>query len=570
MTTVYDQATPLTGTDDGDTNGNINYRQVLATALLSAASGAQCQLVFRWGTAQGTVTGAMTSVWFGQSGATDPNFAGDQVQVKFGGASGVDSSPGGEVTSDIFTLAQNFNNTKKYTCAFHVLSTNGGAVATATVTGAALYGDGGAADSSSQTTPSGLSILNANQAFFLEKVIITAAVSGAAPLQRPILFRPEFIGKSLSGVSPFRVALVTNLPAAATIISGTWSSTGTSNAPWVGIPVDAQSTQRTPALGQVPLRSKVPPFGLRLPFPQILTGGVINAGTWSAVGSGGANWTGAAIGAAAWSSAGIANDAIWIGASTAAATWSSSGSGAASWVGTGVLDGVWSSAGTGAATWVGIGISIASGVWSSAGTANDAIWTGASIFSGIWSASGIGAVPWTGAATAASLWSSAGIADAPWIGSSGATQGALSAEGLGSALWVGVDATPPTQGPGGAGYVISYTRKRHRERIEELEAIEAALLAKAEKSKAEQRRLLVKAATAAHGIIDALWLTPEESEVASLVDPVIERLQAASAAMEASKTRAAVMAQTTAIVRYAELILEELEEEEAEMLLFFN
>jgi hypothetical protein len=182
MTTVYDQSASLTGTDDGDGNANQNLRFNLPTALLSAASGTQCQLEFRWGTAEGNEAGAVTSCWFGQSG-TAPQFTGDQVQVKFGGASGFSGSAAGVVTSDVFTLAQAWDNTKRYTCALHILSTANGNCSVATVTGVDLWNAVGV-DNASATNPGGMTGPTANTAFFLEKVIVTAGGAGGAAIAK--------------------------------------------------------------------------------------------------------------------------------------------------------------------------------------------------------------------------------------------------------------------------------------------------------------------------------------------------------------------------------------------------
>ncbi|WP_027554545.1 hypothetical protein [Bradyrhizobium sp. Cp5.3] len=182
MTIVFN-ATALTGTDDGGGNSNENIRVVLVTANLSAATGNQCQLVFRFGTGCPTETGSITSVWFGQSGGTAPNFTGDQVQVFFGGAATINGSAAGVVTSDVFTLAQNWDNTKSYTCAFHYKN---GSAATSSQHNLSFGNDqlwaGAGTDSSSQTAPTGLSGVTAD--YFLQQVIITAA-GGAKPPYNP-------------------------------------------------------------------------------------------------------------------------------------------------------------------------------------------------------------------------------------------------------------------------------------------------------------------------------------------------------------------------------------------------
>lgn len=178
MTTVFDQSVALAGTDDGDGNQNLNIRVVLVTASLSAASGNQAQLVLLFGTACPTEVGSLTSVWFGQAGAADPNFAGDQVQVKFGGASTVNGSAAGVVTSDIFTLAQNWDNTKKYTLAFHFALTSAASVSIAPAGGALLFNLAGT-DTSSSTNPGAMNGPTGDLVF-LEKIFITASGGGGA------------------------------------------------------------------------------------------------------------------------------------------------------------------------------------------------------------------------------------------------------------------------------------------------------------------------------------------------------------------------------------------------------
>lgn len=184
MTTVFDQSAALAGTTGGSGNDGICFRVVLSPSVLAAASGTQCQLTFLWGTTETSETGAVTTVYFGQAGASDPNFAGDQVQVKFGGNAGFDGSAAGVVTSDVFTLAQSFDATKKYVVAFHFLHTGAlhGTGATATVTGCDVWlnAGGATADSSSQTTPPGMSLGGSNSAFFLEKATVTASGGGPA------------------------------------------------------------------------------------------------------------------------------------------------------------------------------------------------------------------------------------------------------------------------------------------------------------------------------------------------------------------------------------------------------
>lgn len=242
MTIVFDQSSALAGTDDGGGNSNQNIRTVTAVALQTAFSGNQCQLVFLWGSAETAAAGVGTSAWFGQQGATSPDFAGDQVQVKFAGSASFASIPSasftgtiastvltaatvtgtigvgatvtgagvtagttitsfgtgsggagtynlnasstvsvgesmtsvGLVTSDVFTLAQSWDATKRYVCAFHILTGQSGNVSIATVTGCNTWSGAGADDSSSTHSTTATSN-TVNTIALMEKIIITAS-----------------------------------------------------------------------------------------------------------------------------------------------------------------------------------------------------------------------------------------------------------------------------------------------------------------------------------------------------------------------------------------------------------
>jgi hypothetical protein len=192
MTTVYDQSAILAGTNDGGGNGATNLRNVLAASLLSAATGTQCQLTFLFGNTEGTETPAIDTVYFGQKGASSPDFAGDQVQVFFGGSATMNGSASGVVVSDVFTLPQTWDNTKDYVVSWYTHTGQQGTVSFAALTGAVLWGSSvgppqtNQAGSNSLTSPTNI----VTNAAFLEKIDITAATG------TPTL--PLTIGTSIS------------------------------------------------------------------------------------------------------------------------------------------------------------------------------------------------------------------------------------------------------------------------------------------------------------------------------------------------------------------------------------
>lgn len=176
---VFDDTAYLFGTDDNGTvvsENNYNFRIIVGPSAFSAAGSQKtCQLEFRFGTLCTTVSKAIGSVYFGQAGTSLPNFAGDQVQVKFSGAATVNSSAAGVVLSDVFTLAQNFDVTKNYICAFFVASASVSLSTSPNDPNVTLWTDKGAVGSnqSALTVPTTASYSStASNLSFLEKIII--------------------------------------------------------------------------------------------------------------------------------------------------------------------------------------------------------------------------------------------------------------------------------------------------------------------------------------------------------------------------------------------------------------
>jgi hypothetical protein len=116
-TTVYDATSLLAGTDDGSSSGFTNHmvmRQRFHAADLAAAPGTQARVTLLWGNASGSSSTGFLNVWFGQAGASNADFTGNQVHLTF---SGINTCPSGlslSVTSDPFTLGETFDNTKDY------------------------------------------------------------------------------------------------------------------------------------------------------------------------------------------------------------------------------------------------------------------------------------------------------------------------------------------------------------------------------------------------------------------------------------------------------------------------
>jgi hypothetical protein len=194
MTTVFDKISSLTGTDDGDTNGNFNFRVVLGPSVLSAASGTKCQIEFRFGTGEPTETPVFDTVYFGQQGASAPNFSGDQVHVLFGGSSSVNGSAAGVVTSDVFTLAQTWDNTKSYVCSFFCTIGKQANLSIANPVAGTQTWNLVTGNEASLTTPTAMTLVD-QVLVMLEKITITGA---AAPPSVQNTTIPVIIGTSIS------------------------------------------------------------------------------------------------------------------------------------------------------------------------------------------------------------------------------------------------------------------------------------------------------------------------------------------------------------------------------------
>lgn len=177
---VFDDTAYLLGTDDNGTTtteNQFNFRMVLAPGAFAKVGGqAKCQLEFRFGTLCGTVASAISSVYFGQQGAVTPNFAGDQVQVKFSGAAAMNGSAASVVVSDVFTLAQTFDPTKTYVCSFFVGASNVSLSTTPNDANVTYWTDAGgaAANQASQTNVASIVSYTSTigKLSFLEKVIV--------------------------------------------------------------------------------------------------------------------------------------------------------------------------------------------------------------------------------------------------------------------------------------------------------------------------------------------------------------------------------------------------------------
>lgn len=178
FTVVYDVTSALIGTDDGDTDATINFRQVIPSSNLSSATGNKCKLEIRFGTLCPTESGTITGMYFGQKGATAPNFTGNQVQVTFSGAGTIDGGAAKVMTSDVLTLGENWDNTKDYVFSIHFKTGSTASFSVSTlgaVTGPTTYLDGGGADTSSLTVPgNGMALHDTNVVFFVEKISISS------------------------------------------------------------------------------------------------------------------------------------------------------------------------------------------------------------------------------------------------------------------------------------------------------------------------------------------------------------------------------------------------------------
>src|SRR5258705_7837287 len=186
MTTVYD-ATTIDATDDGGGDNGLAWRHVISAAALSAGTGTQVQVVFRSGTstAAAAATPCVTGAWIGQAAsAGSRNFTGNQVQLKFGGSNTFDiTSSNQNVTSDIATLGENFDNTKDYIVSFRFDNAATATTIFGTIVGGnsnANFLPGSTAGEEALTTASAGYTSQAGSGQFLPQLFITAAAGGRA------------------------------------------------------------------------------------------------------------------------------------------------------------------------------------------------------------------------------------------------------------------------------------------------------------------------------------------------------------------------------------------------------
>jgi hypothetical protein len=115
MAIIFDISSSLTNNDGGNDNG-FNWRQVLKPSGLSAYTGTLVRVTYKWGSACSSSSVTFKSS-IGLKGGTEPNFAGDQVPIKFNGGNTISVGPLVSVVSDIIVLPQAFDNTKDYVVA---------------------------------------------------------------------------------------------------------------------------------------------------------------------------------------------------------------------------------------------------------------------------------------------------------------------------------------------------------------------------------------------------------------------------------------------------------------------
>lgn len=185
-TTVFDQTTALAGTDDGGGNTNLNLRQVIPAALLSAAVGTQIRVTVAFGSAEGSELPAVDDFWVGQQGGAATDFNGHQVQCTFSSGVPINGSAGGVITSDWITLGEAYDNTKAYVFAFHGNVSASFHMATAVVTGAQIYWEFPGNVSSSSSTTASLGNTTANTLSFIQKIEIQSSGGGSVNLMPQI------------------------------------------------------------------------------------------------------------------------------------------------------------------------------------------------------------------------------------------------------------------------------------------------------------------------------------------------------------------------------------------------
>ena len=424
MTTVYDASSALAGTDDGNGNGGDTIRLVYPANFLTAVSGGnQVQVTFLWGTSETTETGALAEAWFGPISGAGADFDGTQQQLLFGGSASHNGSAAGVFTSDLLTLAANFDATKAYGISFFFKSGVNAACSQVFYPSgvhAALYLQFGA-NSAGTTSGASLSLFGLYD-FYIEKIDVTVSGGG-------------------------------------TTVSGAGSSAGVGTATGAGF----GSTSLVAASGGVGAAHAV---GAALFSGVAASSGVgtvsgVGAPLFSGVGSsaGVATVTGVAptpvnaVGA----STGI-GFATAIGASLAPGVGSSAGLGDAEGVGSSITgaQGVGASAGVGTASGVGLALAAAAGASSGTGAA-----TGVStlLFSGVAASNGTGAANGVGVSFAASVAASAGLGTAAGVGVSNTTAWQMvgSSAGVGTATAVGASVAASVGNSFGSCTVVGFS-----------------------------------------------------------------------------------------------------------------
>ena len=181
MTTVLD-ASALDGTTDGGSDNSVTFRIVISAAALAAASGNQAQVVFRSGNPSGSASPTISGAFIGQAASAGSlNFSGNQVRLTFAGGNTANVTAANQnVTSDVVTLGETFDNTKDYIVSFRF---DVGASAPTTTTG--LFSNVNAqfllastAGEEGNTTAAGGYTAQAGTDQFLRQIFITGGASG--------------------------------------------------------------------------------------------------------------------------------------------------------------------------------------------------------------------------------------------------------------------------------------------------------------------------------------------------------------------------------------------------------
>lgn len=124
MTVVFDKSATLAGTDDGGGDSNLNFREVINSLNLSAATGTQVRVTILFGTACPTETGSLDALYIGRAATSGHayDFNGNQVQLTFSGGTSVNGSAGSSQTSDWVTFggAESYDNTKNIVFSVHI------------------------------------------------------------------------------------------------------------------------------------------------------------------------------------------------------------------------------------------------------------------------------------------------------------------------------------------------------------------------------------------------------------------------------------------------------------------